>query len=313
MTTNLTLMQILGEPWAILPAALLSLAECGFASCATGPAAVQTKPALLRRDPGAAAVIPVRGIITNRESLRQQLFGGTSIERLTQQFRRALADRSVKAIVFDVDSPGGEVAGIPELADEIFRSNGKKKIIAVANSSAVAGAFWLASVAGELVVAPSGELGSIGIAAAHEDLSKALENEGVKVTLISAGKYKVDGNDVEPLSHSARQDMQSKVDEYHAWFVNDVARGRGASVARVRSGFGEGRSVLARKAVAMGMADRVATLDQVLAELRSGRNDSDLRALANRRECLREEMAERKPRRSAGRRVDVLKRELERV
>jgi signal peptide peptidase SppA len=300
--------QILGEPFAILPEALRSLA-CGFAADVRSTEA-QRKPALVRREPGAVSIIPIRGIITNR-SFRQQIFGaGTSIDNLTQQFRRALSDRSVKAIVFDIDSPGGEVAGIPELADEIFRSRSKKSIIACANATAVAGAFWLAAMASDLAVTDSGELGSIGIAVAHEDYSAALGKAGIKTTLISAGKYKTDGNSVEPLTDSARADMRDKVDSFHTWFVNDVARGRGVRVSTVRDRFGEGRGVLARKAVALGMADRIATLDQVLAELRSGRDSSDSHALAARRVVLGEEM-ERGGRRS--RRVDLLRRELDLV
>jgi signal peptide peptidase SppA len=196
-----------------------------------------------------------------------QISGGTSIDKLTAQFRQALSDRSVSSIVFDIDSPGGGVGGVPELADEIYGSRSQKKTIAVANGMAGSAAYWLGASASEMVVVPSGEVGSIGVFCAHEDLSKAIEAEGVKISLISAGKFKVDGNPYEALSDSARADMQSRVEAYYSMFANTVARGRRASQREVRDGFGQGRMVLAAQAVKCGMVDRVATMDDTLARL----------------------------------------------
>ena len=223
-----------------------------------------------RQSYGGVSVIGIRGVISHRANLMSQISGGTSVEKLTAQFRQAVGDASVKAIVFDVDSPGGSVAGVPELADEIYKARGQKKSIAVANGMAASAAYWLAASAGEMVVIPSGQVGSIGVFAAHEDISKALEAEGIKVSLISAGKYKTDGSPYEPLSDSARADLQSKVDAFYGMFVKSVARGRRVSQDDVRSGFGQGRMVLAAQAMKEGMADRVATMDDTLARLGAG-------------------------------------------
>ena len=89
----------------------------------------------------------------------------------------------------------------------------------------------------------------------------------MKVSLISAGKHKVDGNPYEPLSDSAREDLQSKVDTFYEMFVKNVARGRGVSQGNVRDGFGQGRMVMAEDALKAGMVDRVATFDQTLTRL----------------------------------------------
>jgi signal peptide peptidase SppA len=204
-------------------------------------------------------------VISNRMNMMQQVSGGTSVEKLTAQFRAALADPSVKAIVFDVDSPGGAVEGVPELADEIFAARGQKKMVAVANTMAASAAYWLASCADELVVTPSGAVGSIGVFAEHDDMSKALDSEGVKISLVSAGKYKVDGNPYEPLSDTARASLQAQVDAFYGMFTKAVARNRETSVAAVKGGFGEGGMVLAADAVKEGMADKVATMAQTLA------------------------------------------------
>lgn len=267
--------EVYRKPWAILPGKLHAIAEL-IALRASGQ--VLTAEEIKERigiqaarngaqSYGVVAVIPIYGVISQRVNLMNQISGGTSIEKLTASFRQALADPGVKAIVFDVDSPGGTVEGVPELSSEIYNSRSKKKSVAIANPMAASAAYWLASSAGELVVLPSGQVGSIGVFAEHDDISKALEAEGVKVSLISAGKFKTDGNPYEPLSDEARADLQSKVDSFYEMFVKAVARGRGVSQATVREGFGQGRMVLADDAVKQRMADRVATFDQAIARL----------------------------------------------
>lgn len=216
--------------------------------------------------PGTVALIPILGTISHRVNLMSNMSGGTSIEKLTSQFRTALADPNVKSIVFDVDSPGGSVDGVPELASEIYQGRQQKPIVAVANGSAASAAYWLASAADELVVTPSSQVGSIGVFCAHQDVSKALEAEGVSTTLISAGKYKTEGNPYGALDPAARAAMQDRVDSFYGMFVKAVAQGRSATQVSVREGFGEGRMVLAAAAVKENMADRVATLDEVLSK-----------------------------------------------
>lgn len=220
---------------------------------------------------GAVAVIPVYGVISQRLSIMQQQSGGTSTEDLAAAFRAALADAQVGSILLDVSSPGGSVYGVAELANEIRDARGKKPICAIANSLAASAAYWIASAADELVVTPGGQVGSIGVYMAHEDWSKALEKEGVSTTLISAGKYKTEGNPYGPLSEEARQALQDQVDGYYAMFVKAVAQGRGATQTAVREGFGQGRCVLAADAVKAGMADRVATFNETVARLAGNR------------------------------------------
>jgi ClpP class serine protease len=114
-------------------------------------------------------------------------------------------------------------------------------------------------------------VGSIGVVAIHEDFSQAEDDAGVDVTLISAGKYKTDGNEHEPLSNTARAALQDRVSSYHRMFVRAVARHRRASFADVYDGFGEGRTVGASDALKMGMVDRIETMDELLARISSTR------------------------------------------
>jgi len=213
------------------------------------------------------AVLPLFGTIAHRMGMMSDISGGTSTERFTQWFRAALQDSSVKSIVIDVDSPGGSVNGVPELADEIFQARNVKPIVAVANAQMASAAYFLGSQASELVSIPSGEAGSIGVFAAHEDVSQAAEKQGVKISLISAGKYKVEANPFEPLSEEARAALQEKVNNYYDMFVNAVARGRGATAEAVRNGFGQGRMLQAVPAQRANMVDRVQTMDRTLKRL----------------------------------------------
>lgn len=213
------------------------------------------------------AVIPVYGVIAQRMSMFDDISGGTSCEAISKSLKAALADETVGTIVLDIDSPGGTVTGVPELAAEIYAARGKKPIIGVANGMAASAAYWIASACGKIVVTPSGEVGSIGVYTSHQDVSAMLEKEGVKITFIQAGKYKTDGNPYEPLSADAKADIQDGVDKFYGMFTRGVAGGRGVSLEKVLSDFGQGRMLLAEDAVVVGMADEIATLDQVLAGL----------------------------------------------
>lgn len=268
------------HPWAILPERLETILDVLDLHAAAGrpltPEEIEARvgsppPAPAVRNVEAVAVIPIMGVMAHRMNLMTAMSGGTSTDVLAQQFRTAQKDPDVKSILLDVDSPGGSVFGMQELADEIYAARGRKPVVAIANATAASAAYWIASQADQFVMTPSGMVGSIGVIATHVDRSKQADMLGVKHTFITAGKYKGEGADVEPLSDPARADMQSKVDAYYAAFVRAVARGRGVSAATVREGMGEGRTVTAKEAVAAGMVDGVATFDQTLSGMLSGR------------------------------------------
>ncbi len=261
-------------PWAIHPEALATIVAI-VAERRSGrrPSAEEIRARIgggrERRQadlaPGGVAVIPVDGTIIPKADFFSEVSGATSIVQLQAAFREALASADVSAIVLDVNSPGGSVDLVPEMAAEIMAARGTKPIIAVANTWAASAAYWIASAAEQLIVTPSGEVGSVGVYSVHEDLSAAMAMKGIKTTLVSAGEYKVEGNPFEPLSPEARAEMQAKVDAYYEMFVNAVAAQRGVSAQEVLDRFGQGRMVMAADAVDRGMADAVGTLEQVLA------------------------------------------------
>lgn len=216
------------------------------------------------RQAGAIAVLPLYGLLAKRMGLTAQSSGGTSLDHFIGQFRSALADPAVDAIVIDVDSPGGSVDGVEEVATEIRAARGQKPIVAVANTVAASAAYWVAAQADELVVTPSGSVGSVGILAVHHDYSAQNEQLGVKQTYITAGKYKAEANQDQPLSDEAAAAQQAQVDEFYGMFLRAVAKGRGVPIDDVRAGFGQGRMVLATAAVEQRMADRVDTLENTI-------------------------------------------------
>lgn len=206
---------------------------------------------------GDVTVIPVMGLITQRGG-----WYGTSVEKGRQALSDAMLDGS-KAIVMEFDTPGGEVYGVDEFASDIRAARSQKPIVAVANSLSASAGYYLASQATEIFVTPSGEIGSVGVYGAHEDWSKALDQLGVTVTLVSAGEGKTDGNMFEPLSDEARADMQSSVDRYYSMFTSAVSKGRGQPVDKVRSDW-KAKVYGAKEAASIGMADQVGTLDDAI-------------------------------------------------
>jgi signal peptide peptidase SppA len=231
---------------------------------------------------GGVAVIPIRGVIANRMGAMDDTSGGTSCEAIGRMIDHVASDASIGTIVYDVDSPGGTVEGVTELAAKMFALD--KRQIAMVNGMCCSAAYWLASQADEIVSMPSSRTGSVGVFCAHEDLSAALEKEGIKVTVISAGKFKIEQLPVAPLSDEARAHLQARVDETYALFVRDIARGREVKASEVRGGFGEGRALSAKDALAAGMIDRIGSMQDTIARL-SGRGPARAGGLRAEERC----------------------------
>jgi HK97 family phage major capsid protein len=213
------------------------------------------------------AVLPVFGVILPRAADFDMSETGTGIDQLRAQFRQALSHPDVSAIVLHFDSPGGSVYHVDEFAKEIFDAREQKKIVSQIDPFCASAAYYLATQAKEIVITPSGEVGSIGVRSMHVDMSEALKQKGFNVTHIAAGKYKVEGNPHEPLSEEGLAFQQQRVNEYYDSFVDAVARGREVKASEVRGGFGEGRVVGSAEAKKLGMVDRLATFDETLARL----------------------------------------------
>jgi len=214
---------------------------------------------------GSIAVIPIYGVIAHRAF--EASSGATSTEYVGAQLRRVMAEPSIGTILFDVSSPGGTIEGVPELAAAIAAARKTKYIVASSNALMASAAYWIGSQAHEVVVTPSGGVGSVGVFTLTEDWSEKLARDGVKINAISAGDYKLEGAWWEPLSDEARAFLQQSVDSAYASFTGAVAKGRGTTAATVKKQYGQGRCLEADAALAAGMVDRIETFDQTIARL----------------------------------------------
>jgi signal peptide peptidase SppA len=284
MNHQLLVAEFLATPWALMPERLSALAAVvmrwsgGIAAESENMIRIQAdrviresrRQSASAQSTGGIAVLPLYGVVTQRGNMVDDVSGpgSTSTQQFCTTLRQLLADDTVGQILIDIDSPGGSVYGVAELADEIQCARPQKRIVAVANSLAASAAYWIGCSASEFYVTPGGEVGSIGVWQAHQDYSQALDEAGVKTTLISAGKFKVEGNPYSPLNDEAQSFMQSRVDEYYAAFTKAVARGRGVPISQVREGMGQGRVLGAAAALAQNMVDGIATFDDVLKQMR---------------------------------------------
>jgi signal peptide peptidase SppA len=189
----------------------------------------QTKPFAFA---DGVAVIPIQGLLINRLSWGSSFATGYNFIR--SQLRAALDDPDVKGIVYDVNSYGGMAAGCGELAAEMFAARSEKPSVAVVDSMAYSGAYWLASAADRIVATPSGGVGSIGVVSMHVDMTEMLANEGIKITIIRAGERKVESNPFERLSPKAKAAIQQDVDYHYGRFTDSVAQNRDMAVEEIR-------------------------------------------------------------------------------
>ena len=215
--------------------------------------------------PEGIAVIPVFGTLVKRAGAIEAASGLTSYGHLEDRIMDAATDPAVRAILLDIDSPGGEAAGVFDLADLVFEARSLKPVWAVADEEAFSGAYVIASAAERLIVPRTGGLGSIGVVALHVDRSARDAMEGFRTTTVYAGAAKNDFNPHETLKDGARQTLQIEVDRVYGLFVNTVARNRGLTADAVRAT--EARLFFGEDAVRAGLADEVGTLRSAFAAL----------------------------------------------
>lgn len=215
------------------------------------------------------AVISAMGGLVHRTKLAADSSLLIGYNDLAADVEDALGKADVHAIALVMDSPGGEVAGAFELAERIYAARGRKPMVAVADGMAASAAYLAASAADEVVLTPTSYVGSIGVVMRHVDFSRALANDGITVSHIFAGEHKIDGNPYQPLPDAVRAALQADIEGLYQMFVQAVAKHRGMSEQAVRdTRAGVYRGVAA---VAARLADRIGTVDAVVAELATRR------------------------------------------
>lgn len=205
------------------------------------------------------AIIEIHGTLVQRLGTLRPSSGMTGYDGIRENFLAALDDPEVRAIVFDIDSPGGEVAGCFDLVDTIYDQRGIKPVRAILAESSYSAAYALASAADRITVPRTGGVGSIGVICMHVDWSQALTDAGLKVTFITYGDRKADGHPEIPLSKEALTRFQRDINTMGELFVETVARNRNIAASVVRDT--EAATYLGSAGVELGLADQVAAPD----------------------------------------------------
>ncbi|SUZ33236.1 Putative signal peptide peptidase SppA [Roseibaca ekhonensis] len=214
------------------------------------------------------AVIEISGVLIHRGGWIGQSSGQTSYEGIAAQIEAAANDPAVRGVALEIDSFGGEVAGVFDLADRIRAIRGTKPVWAFVAEHAFSAGYALASQADRILLPRTGAVGSIGVVVLHADMSGQLDQEGVRVTLVHSGRHKVDGNPYQPLPDAVQGDIQREIDVLRFLFAETVAAGRAGRLSEEAAMATEAATYRGADAVAAGLADEVTDLTQGFAAFR---------------------------------------------
>ncbi len=205
------------------------------------------------------ARLPIEGTLVHKAGGMDALSGLTGYSGISAMFDQALEDSAVHGVALMVNSPGGEVAGMFDLADRIYAARGRKPVWAILDESAYSAAYALASAAEVISVPRTGGTGSVGVIAVHTEASRALDQAGITVTVMRYGEKKARANDIEPLREPDLADLQAEIDTIGEEFVALVARNRGIDAQDVRDQ--QAATFMGVHGVDRGLADIVASPD----------------------------------------------------
>lgn len=221
---------------------------------------------------GDVALVPVAGPLFRYANLFTEVSGATSVEMLAQDFAAALDDPTVAGIVLNIDSPGGQVNGIAEFAQHVRAARDIKPVVAYVGDAGASGAYWIASAAERIVIAPTAQVGSIGVVQVALDTTARDAQRGVSAIKIISSQSPNKQPDAR--TEAGRSILQASIDQLASVFIETVATNRGVSVETVMNDFGRGHVLIGQAAVDAGMADAVGSLESVLAEIAAARPTS---------------------------------------
>lgn len=281
----MNLSDIRTAPWALTPTkfaevlAIYERHERGETADLEAIAARIGKPLANTRQPltvdaNGVAHISVDGVTGRRMNALQDISGGTSTQVLSSEIARAVADENITGIILHIDSPGGEVAGMQELAGQVFAARGTKPIEALVDGMCCSAAYWLASACDAIrLSSDSTAVGSIGVIGSHTDTSGAEAARGVRTTTVASGPLKGAPSPHAPLDATGRSVLQAAVDHHHGIFAGDVSKHRGLEGDRLKA-VTDGRVLYGKAAVDAGLADSVG--DRVPAMVERFRRSSSI-------------------------------------
>jgi ClpP class serine protease len=204
---------------------------------------------------GNVAVIPIEGSLVHKGSFVESESGETSYQGIQTAVTRAAADNAVKAVVFEIDSYGGEVSGAFETSDMIFGLSKLKPTLSILSDSAYSAGYLMAAAARQVVIPEQGGAGSIGVITMHTDMSRAIDAAGLTVTILAAGSHKADGNPFEPLPDGVKNTILAEIEEARRVFAGRLGLYRGSRLTFEKAMTTEADSYIGTEAVRRGLAD----------------------------------------------------------
>lgn len=248
--------------WAILPEVLQSILSIAQGDNESPEALaerlgrpLQNTRTVINRD--SIAVIPISGPIFRYANILTDISGATSVEVLATDFRAALDDPNIRGIVLEIDSPGGQIAGISEFADQVANA-GKPTVAYISDLGASAG-YWIASAAEQVIIRDTAAAGSVGVVAT---LRRDKKDDRIQIVSSQSPRKRVD-----PETEDGRAVLQAVVDDIADVFIARVASFRGVSADHVLEHFGQGGILVGRNAVRAGLADGLGSLESIIAGL----------------------------------------------
>lgn len=273
----MTLIELLQSPWAILPSSLEMIQAIYTRHLAGEPVDIDAIEARLGRPlandqqeyqmrEGGVAVLALSGAISPKANLFIRVSGGASAQVFAQQVDSMAADPRVRSVVIDMDSPGGNVLGLPAAASALARLAADKPTVTVCTGHMCSGGYWIGSGANRIFISGQTDVvGSIGVLATHTYNPRAAG--GPQTTEVTAGRYKRIASDTAPLSKEGRAYLQAQVDEIYRVFVDTVATNRRATADQVLEHMADGRIFIGQQAIDAGLADGIATVDAMVEQL----------------------------------------------
>jgi signal peptide peptidase SppA len=220
---------------------------------------------------GSVAIIPIEGSLIHKGKWVGAFSGDTSYEGIQTRVRQVRADKTVRGVIFEIDSFGGEVAGAFDTAALIRKLSAEKPTMAILSDFALSAGYLLASGARQIVMPESGRAGAIGVITMHADYSQAMKTRGVKVTVLSAGKHKAEGNPYEALPEDVAERWRADLEAARGLFADAVAEGRGKRLTKEAALATEADDFRGADAVELGLVDATdhsnAAFDAFVAEI----------------------------------------------
>ncbi len=209
------------------------------------------------------AVIPIEGPIST-VGIKPSLFeeGVPSSRDIAEAIEKADEDPNVKAILLEINSPGGSVVATKEIWQAVKKA--KKPVVAYLREVAASGGYYVASAADYIVADEDTLTGSIGVIATFTSLEGLFEKLGVKVNVIKAGKYKDIGSPFRDMTEEERALLQAMINETYQEFLSVIEEGRGEKLSPSWKAYADGRILSGRQAYRIGFVDALGSLEDAV-------------------------------------------------